>query len=102
MSNLQIYLSRRMSSLHSVNLINGNQEANILYNFINFLFDELKMQKKGANVNSSRINTKSRIAKKTSVSYFLEGMIHFFVIFFLRTFEVVLNDCKLFIVSGIP
>jgi hypothetical protein len=41
LSNLQVYLSRRMSTLHSVNLINGNQEANILYNFSNFLFQNI-------------------------------------------------------------
>lgn len=40
-SNLQVYLSRRMSSLHSVNLINGNQEANILYNFSDLLFKDI-------------------------------------------------------------
>ena len=39
-SNLHIYLSRRITTLCSVNLINGNQEANILYNFVNMLFKD--------------------------------------------------------------
>jgi hypothetical protein len=50
-SNLQVYISRRMSSLHSVNLINGNQEANILYNFKHFLFQDVSTPREGSKLN---------------------------------------------------
>lgn len=86
LSNLQVYLSRRMSSLHSVNLINGNQEANILYNFCNFLFQNIVKKPEKSKMNKSRLSRASQIIRRTSVSYFMEGILHLLIIFLMKTF----------------
>jgi hypothetical protein len=44
----------------------------------------------------------SKMINKTTISYFMDGFFHLFVIFLMRTFEIVLTDCKVFVVSGIP
>lgn len=84
-ANVQLYLSRRMASLCPVNLIEGNQEASILYNFAHLLFQDLAPQQ-NARQRASRVAAGSKTASTTTLGYFLEGILHLFLIFVMRTF----------------
>lgn len=98
LTNFQIFCTRKAISLIPVNLIDGFQEPNILFNFLNYIssdgfrHDSTKPETKGNRINQA----------KSTFKFFTQGILHLLLLLIMHTVEVNLIDFKGFIVSSTP
>jgi hypothetical protein len=71
-SNFQIFLTRKTKSLLPVNLIDGFQEPNILFNLLNYIVPDHIVKKEKGHSQSEKEKKKS----KSTAQFFYEGIIH--------------------------
>lgn len=101
LTNFQIFCTRKLISLVPVNLIDGFQEPNILFNIFNYLNTDQTASFRSEKQHKYSSNDQNQKGK-SSIHFFLEGSLHLLMLLIMHTVEVKLIDFKGFVVSGLP